>query len=189
MLNMQCIRTHAIPKRLSRVSEAAVERSLVPFWKTSQDKRDLGVAYAVVAATDPAFRQKAQALLEAAVLRDPGDLLAASQLAQIYDRLGEEEKAMTLAERVVRLDPSRAAVAVNLGAYWIKRGRGAEAIRLWQDALARNPGLTGARINLAVAQFRAGDPKAAEASLMKALQFDSDHALARTMLAEFSRRR
>ena len=91
---------------------------------------------------------------------------------------------MALSERIVRLDPSQVAVAVNLGTYHMQRGRTQEALRLWNDALSRNPGLTGARINLAVAQYRAGDASAAEATLRKALQYDPDQETARKLLAE-----
>jgi Tfp pilus assembly protein PilF len=91
---------------------------------------------------------------------------------------------MTLSERAVRLDPSQVAVAVNLGTYYIKRGRVREAIRLWTDALSRNPGLTSVRMNLAVAQFQARDPAAAEASVMKLLEYDPDQETARQLLSE-----
>ena len=91
---------------------------------------------------------------------------------------------MTLSERAVRLDPSLVAVAVNLGTYYIKRGRAHEAIGLWKDALSRNPGLTSVRMNLAVAQFRTGEPAAAEASVMKLLEYDPDQETARQLLIE-----
>ena len=91
---------------------------------------------------------------------------------------------MVLSEKAVRLDPSQVAVAVNLGTYYIKRGRAREAIRLWTDALSRNAGLTSVRMNLAVAQFRTGDPAAAEASVIKLLEYDPDQETARQLLSE-----
>ena len=91
---------------------------------------------------------------------------------------------MALSERVLRLDPSQIAVAVNLGTFYIQRGRAREAMRLWQDALSRNPGLTTVWINLAVAQYRTGNAGAAEATVLKALEYDPDQETARRLLAE-----
>jgi Flp pilus assembly protein TadD len=94
---------------------------------------------------------------------------------------------MVLSERVIRLDPAQVAVAVNLGTYYIKRGRAREAMRLWTDALARNPGLTSVSMNLAVAQYQAGDPAAAEATVLKLLEYDPDQETARQLLSEIRR--
>ena len=84
----------------------------------------------------------------------------------------------------MRLDATQVAVAVNLGTYYVQRGRAPEAMRLWTDALSRNPALTRVRFNLAVAQYQAGDPAAAEASALKALEYDPDQETARKLLSE-----
>ena len=39
-------------------------------------------------------------------------------------------------------------------------------------------------MNLAVAQYRAGDPAAAEASVLKLLEYDPDQQTARQLLSE-----
>ena len=95
-----------------------------------------------------------------------------------------KERATILSERIMRLDPAQVSVAVNLGTYYIKRDRAREAMKLWADALLRNPGLTGARMNLAVAQYQGGDAAAAEATLLKALEYDPDQETVRKLLAE-----
>ncbi|HYM10326.1 MAG TPA: tetratricopeptide repeat protein [Bryobacterales bacterium] len=181
---------HSIPRRSPRsAGSPAAGSSLEPFWQRPVDKRDLGLAYAAVADDDSTLRRRALELLQKAAARDAEDLTVLAQLAQLYEAAGQEEQAMALSERIIRLDPTQAAVAVNLGTYYIKRGRTQEAMRLWNDALLRNPALTGARVNLAVAQYRAGDAGAAEATLRRALQYDPDHETARKLLEEIGAKR
>jgi tetratricopeptide (TPR) repeat protein len=175
---------HAIPRRPgSAAAPRGNVRELVSFFGKAAGGRDLALAYAIVAATEPAVRERALELLKNAASAAPDDVPVLSQLAQFYDRLGDEEKAMELCERIQRLDPANHAAA-NLAIYWIKRGRTKEAIALWEDVLMRNPGLTGARINLAVAEYRAGNGTAAEAAVRKALEYDPDNDFARKLLYE-----
>jgi hypothetical protein len=176
---------HAIPRRPgSAAAPRGNVRELVSFFGKAADGRDLALAYAIVAATEPAVRGRALELLKNAESAAPDDIPVLSQLAQFYDRLGDEEKAMDLCERISRLDPANHAAATNLAIYWIKRGRAKEAITLWENALMRNPGLTGARINLAVAEYRAGNGAAAETAARKALEYDPDNDFARKLLYE-----
>ena len=71
------------------------------------------------------------------------DLAIVSQLAHLYDQMGNEEKAMVLTEPILAADPYNIAAAVNLGTHLVKRGRAQEAIDVWRKALARNPALPG----------------------------------------------
>jgi tetratricopeptide (TPR) repeat protein len=181
---------HSIPRRQPQAASLPASRpALTPFWKGPVEERDLGLAYAMAASTVPDMRRRAYELLQKAEARDPEDITVLIQLAQFQEEAGREDQAMALSERIVRLDPSQAAVAVNLGSYYIQRGRTPEALRLWNDALSRNPGLTGARINIVVAQYRAGDSSAAEATLRQALQYDPDHETVRKLLAEIQQRK
>jgi hypothetical protein len=175
---------HSIPRRPRAASAvpSAKDKSLVPFWNGTADKRDLGLAYAAVAGGDRRLEQQAMDLLKRAAQRDPADVPVLAQLAQLYDRIGDEENAMRLCERAVRADPAQVATAVNLGFYYMKRGRTRDAMRLWEDALTRNPGQRDARINLAVAQYRAADVAAAVRSLKKALEIDPDQPTAKSLL-------
>jgi tetratricopeptide (TPR) repeat protein len=176
---------HAIPRRQVRSAPAGgAGHSLKSFWNTEPDERDLALGYAAAASTNPSVRSEALQRLQKAASRSPQDLAVLSQLAQFYDRMGQEENALALCERIVRADSSNTAAAVNLGIYWIKRGRAQEAMGLWEKALLRNPALTGARVNLAVAQYRSGDTAAAETTLIKALEYDPDLEVARKLLAE-----
>jgi predicted CXXCH cytochrome family protein len=173
---------HSIARRPGASSAPSGARVLTPFWKGVVDERDLALGYAVVAPGEPAVRPRALGLLEKAATASPNDVAILVQLAQFYDRMGREEQALALCERIVKLDPTQTGAAVNLGIYRMKRGQAAEAIQLWEGALQRNPGLTGARINLAVAQYRAGNRIAAEAALVKALEYEPDSEVARRML-------
>ncbi len=175
---------HAIPRRQGSVRPGVAGHSLISFWNTEIDERDLALGYAAAAVTEPSVRSQALTLLQKAASRSPQDLPVLSQLAQFYDLMGEEEKAMAICERIVVADPANTAAAVNLAIYRIKRGRAKEAMGLWEKALQRNPAMTGARINLAVAQHRSGDSAAAEATLIKALEYDPDLEVARKLLAE-----
>jgi hypothetical protein len=176
---------HMIPRRPQRGGgPAGGERSLALFWKAPVDERDLGLAFAAVAGTDPGLRKRAFDLLRKAEARDPEDVAVLAQLAYLYDLAGDEDRAIALSERAVRLDATQVAVAVNLGTYYVQRGRAREAMRLWTDALSRNPAMTRVRFNLAVAQYQAGDRAAAEASVLKALEYDPDQETARKLLSE-----
>jgi tetratricopeptide (TPR) repeat protein len=176
---------HTIPRRERHsANPPGAGRLLTSFWNTPLDERDLGLAYATIAGADSTLRRQAFDLLRKAQARNPDDVLVLSQLAQIYDQSGDENQAMALSERVIRLDPAQVAVAVNLGTYYIKRGRAREAMRLWTDALARNPGLTSVSMNLAVAQYQSGDHAAAEATVLKLLEYDPDQETARQLLNE-----
>jgi tetratricopeptide (TPR) repeat protein len=163
---------HSIRRRPRGPAVApGVDRRLISSWETPVDDRDLGLAYAV-AGEDAGLCQRASELLRKSEARDPQDVA------------GDEDRARALCERILRVDPAQVAVAINLGSYYIHKGCAREAMRLWTDALSRNPGLTGARINLAVSQYQAGDPGAAETTLLKALQYDPDNATPRKMLSE-----
>ncbi len=175
---------HSIPRRPRPAAQPASTDTLVPFWTTSANDRDLGLAYAVAAAAKPALRARSLPLLEAAAKRDPDDAAVLVQLAQDYDQAGSTERAMPLYQRVLTLNPASVAAATNLGAILAQRGNAAEAIRLWQQALKANPALTNVRMNLAVAQYRAGDIAGARTTLEQALQYDPDTAAARKLLFE-----
>ena len=175
---------HSIPRRQVSSSAPIANRSLVSFWNTEADPRDLALAYAVVAPTEPGVRPHALALLQKAETGAPEDVAVLAQLAQFHDKMGQEDKALALYQRILRIDPAHVAAATNLGIYYMKRGRPQGAISLWRNVLARNPGFTSARMNLAVALYRSGEMGAAESTIFKALEYDPDLDLARKLLAE-----
>ena len=118
------------------------------------------------------YQGRAFQLLKAAVAQNANDTPAVVALGYIYGSRAEEDRAVALLEAAVRADPSQVAAANNLAAYLMNRGREADAGRLWVDVLRRAPGFEAARMNLAVAQFRAGDPERAHATLLKGLELN-----------------
>jgi hypothetical protein len=177
---------HSIPRRAqSPVAASAPVKELVPFWtQAPADPRDLALAYAVTALTEPSVRRQAFDLLRSAEAKYPADLPIAAQLAQFYDRLRQPTRALPLFERVVAGNPGNTAALINLGTLYAQADRLPEAIALWQRALAQNPALTQARINVAVAQIRLGDREAGISSLRVALNYDPDNVQAAEMLRQ-----
>ncbi len=162
---------HSIPRR-PRSTETAGEKnpSLVPFGNAQAQPRDIALAYAI------AGQSRALALLQEAEHNSPDDVEVLLYLAELYRNGNQEDLAVPLYERAIRLDPTQVTASVGLGGIMMQRGRYAEAIRLWQDALSRNGGLELVRINMAMAQWRAGDPQAARAALVKAIELNPGFA-------------
>jgi predicted CXXCH cytochrome family protein len=172
---------HAIPRRPSQASTTSTERILRPFWPSMAGNRELGLAYAVVAADDKDLQRTATGLLESVTDKDATVL---AQLAQLH---GETPRSAELAEQALRADPTLAGAAANLGVHKARAGDIREAIRLWEHALSMQPALTAVSLNLAVAHYRNGNRAAAEAALQKAVEFDPDNQVVRRMLADLNR--
>ena len=176
---------HSIPGRPGQPGAVTSSRELVPFWRSAPaDPRDLAMAYAVTALTEPWCGGGRLSCCDRLRPKDPADLAIAAQLAQFYDRTGQPEEALRLFERVVAGDPANTAALINLGTLYAQANRLADAAALWQRALARNPALTQARMNLAVAQMRQGEREAGIASLRAALAYDPDNPAIAQMLRQ-----
>jgi predicted CXXCH cytochrome family protein len=175
---------HSIPRTTGTRQRPPGKHELVSFWKAPVEERDLALAYAVVALVEPEVRSRAFELLQQAETKAPRDLMVLSQLAQFYDKMGNEESAMALYERMLRIEAGHPSAAANLATNLVQRGRAPEAIALWEKALVRNPAATGTRLNIAVAHYRSGNRAAAAEALKKALDFDPDNDVARKLLTE-----
>jgi tetratricopeptide (TPR) repeat protein len=81
-------------------------------------------------------------------------------------------------------DQINAQVPFGFASALMKRGQAPEAMRLWRDALERSPGLENARLSLAVAQYRTGDIRGAEAGLVKLLELNPSNTVGRKLLNE-----
>ncbi|MEO8130279.1 MAG: multiheme c-type cytochrome, partial [Bryobacteraceae bacterium] len=166
---------HSIPRRPQTPDEPQPSASLLaPFPGFASTGRELGLAYATVAIrdNDRAWGMRAFDLLREANANAPDDIKVSSRLAQLYDRMGQEQTACGFYGRIVAADATQNAAAVNLGICLAKDGNLEESIRLWKGALQRSPALESARVNLAVAQYRKGDAAAARASLREGLKFN-----------------
>lgn len=179
---------HAVPRRPVADSAAAVPRdaTLTLFGGGVASDRDLGLAYADVALRENnrAWGSRAFALLQKALAQTPGDAKVASQLAQLYDRTGNEQRACELYAQAVAAAPAALVPAANLGACLAKQGDLPAAVRRWQEVLARHPSLESARINLAVALLQSGDGAAASGTLEQALRLNPASRRAKAMLEQ-----
>jgi hypothetical protein len=147
---------------------------LVPFPGSAGDDRELGLAYATEAIpkNNRLWGERAFALLKKVASAHPGDAAVEVQLAQLYDRMGQEQIACNIFEQAVKDGASGTGALVNLGTCEAKRGDIGQAMKLWSEALQRNPAVEAARMNLAIAQGQSGDVRSGEANLKTALQYD-----------------
>jgi hypothetical protein len=172
---------HSIARK-PRAAAAGNGSELKYFWGGEAAARDLGLAYAALQRFEGA-----KGLLEAAAKKNPNDLAALSQLAQIYDREGREDLAGPLYQAVLKLDASHSSSSANLGVIRVKQGQVDAAIALWRTSLKVNPAQTGVRMNLAQALMRKGDRAAARAEMELALKYDPDQPNLRRLLQQLPR--
>ena len=116
------------------------------------------------------------AMLEETERSSPDDVEVLLYLAELYRNGNWEESAIPLYQRAILLDPSQVTASVGLGAILMERGQFSQAVRLWEDALSKNGGLELVRINMALAQWRSGDLRAAETTLLKAVTLNPGFA-------------
>jgi hypothetical protein len=181
---------HSIPRRRVGTQAAAVPQNavLLPFGSTKATERELGFAYADVAIRENnrAWGMRAFQLLQTEYAGDPSDAKVAAQLAQLYDRMGQEKRACEMYAQVVAANPIVIAPAINLGTCRAKDGKMEEAMALWSGVIQRSPGQEGARLNLAVAQIQTGNRAAARATLAEALKFNPASRKARELFGATS---
>jgi hypothetical protein len=182
---------HSIARtpRVDAGTTVAADRVLVPFGDAPAGNREFGLAYAKIGLLENnnVWGMRAFELLKKVNAEHPEDVKVASELAQLYDRMGDEEKACNIFARIVASDKTDIRAALTLGVCLAKEGKIQESIRLWQGVLARDPALESARFNLAVAQFREGDAAAARTTLNEGLKFNPASRRAREFLSEFAR--
>lgn len=179
-----------VDHRIQRIPEASGNggipdsANLIPFPGSTTRDRELGLAYAAEALSrnNPAWGKRAIPLLGTALASGQIDPVVVNQLAQLYDRAGDENAACALYAQAAKTDAPPAAVLVNLGNCQATGGDVSSAMANWTHALQMNPGLGAARLNLAVAQYRSGEVAAARASLQAALRYDPLSARARELL-------
>jgi Flp pilus assembly protein TadD len=166
---------HSIPRRVTQTPVAAAsDATLIPFGGIAAGDREVALAYADVALKDNnrSLGMRAFELLKKTYESSPDDTRIATQLAQLYDRMGRESEACEIYERVVSHNASAFAAKVNLGTCRAKRGDLTGAVELWADVVKRSPGQEGARMNLAVAQLQLGNRAGAAATIEEGLKFN-----------------
>ena len=179
---------HSIPRHAQRSSspDSHAKSSLMPFWQGIGGERELGIAYAKLAARErrPELIVPALRLLDRAIAAGSQDAEVWLQHGYLYELRGDMEQALTGYQRAYVKDPTLVEAAVNLGAKLAEKRRYTEAIRLWKEALSRNGGLETARINLAMAYLRTGDYATALSLLLKALDDNPDLLPAQRLLED-----
>ena len=177
---------HSIPRKPS-TQTTSEKPELIAFGGQKVSAREEGLAYAFVALrdNDRALGGKAFELLQAANAENPSDSKVATQLAQLFDKMGNDSRACALYERAAA-DPDAIAVAINHGNCLARNGRTKESIAVWQGVLKRSPGEEGARLNVAVALYQSGDLSGAEAQLRETLRLNPMSGKARQLLNEIT---
>lgn len=173
---------HTIPRIPGKKPEASAaaessaidEARLIPFPGSSGDDRELGLAYAseAIPRNNRFWGERAFVLLKKVAAAHPEDASVTGQLAQLYDRMGQEQQACNYFEQAVKQGPAGAGALVNLGTCRAKGGDIQGAIKLWLEAVRQNPALEAARLNLAIAQSQLGEVKSARINLQTALRYD-----------------
>jgi hypothetical protein len=181
---------HSIPRRAGDPSgmSMAVDGRLEPFGGVKATDAEMALAWADVALRENnrTWGMQAFQLLQAVYSSQPDDARVATQLAQLFDRMGQERKACEIYARVLKIQPEAIAAAINLGTCLAKENRLEESMRLWADVLGRSPGHEGARLNLAVAQTQTGNTAAARSTLSTALTFNPLSSRARELLSRLN---
>ncbi len=181
---------HTISRIPGNAPESGVPEnaSLIPFPGSTGGDRELGLAYASEALprNNRAWGMRAFALLKKVADAHPEDASVSLQLAQLYDRMGQEQQACELFEQAVKGGASGTAALVDLGACQAKRGDIDGAMTSWIQALQRNPAIEAARLNLAVAQLQSGKTDSARATLETALKYDPFSQRVRDLLRSMS---
>ena len=185
---------HWIKKRVSQERlPLAASGELVPVGGAAASDRDLGLAYAQMAARgDHDARVRAMALLrkaeaEASGARDDYELHA--QLGFLEQVDGKIEDAEREYKSALAADPFDALAAGDLALIEAQRYNMSEASRLWSGVFANDPTQLRAGLNLAVTECGQGDRDAALSTLDRMLEFSPDDGAARSFAEKIRSRR
>jgi tetratricopeptide (TPR) repeat protein len=107
--------------------------SWLNFWRVQPQ-------FAGVRAANQGDYHTAAALLEEATRRDPNLAVIHSQLALVYNRLGDLDRSIPAMQRSLELDPDWAPNHANLGLLYWKKGDLERAGRAFNEASVRAPG-------------------------------------------------
>ena len=126
---------------------------------------------------------KAAAILDQALVRNPDSLPAHLALIGIRAEQGNFAKADEHYERALALDPSLARLHFNLGVARQREGRLVEARQAFERALSLDPADTAVLLQLGVLAERSGRKADAKRYYQMALDVDAGFAAARQSLA------
>lgn len=178
------IRTRVVQERLPR----ATSGDLVTVGGVPADDRDLGLAYAQMAARgDAQAGMKAMDLLKRAEKRENGaddDSLLHAQLGFLEQINGDTNAAINDYERALHADPYDALAAGNLALIEARQHRVDEAAHAWRSVFKHDPSQLGAGMNLAITECAEGEGEAALGTIQEMLEFSPDDGKARELEQE-----
>jgi predicted CXXCH cytochrome family protein len=179
---------HWIKRRVSENRLPLVTSGdLVPVGNSEASDRDLGLAYAQMAARgDRAAGERALELLlraehDANGARDDHELHA--QLGFLEQIGGKTEDAAREYREALAADSFDALAAGDLALIEAERRNDQEAIRLWSAVMEHDPAEVKAGMNLAITECAQGKARDAETTLERLLEFSPDDQQARIFAA------
>ena len=86
---------------------------------------------------------------------------SATAAAYALEQAGKDQEAQAAWEQIVKAHPNDAEAYANLGLLEARQQKYTHAIAFYRKALALNPAMPGLQMNLGLAQFKAGDLRAA----------------------------
>ena len=156
---------------------------LVPVGKAMVTDRDLGLAYAQLAAHgDPASGRKALRLLSTAEGSGDADAPVHVQLGFLHQVLGDSTRSRDEYQLALQSDPYEPTALGNLAVVEATSGRTAEATLLLERLLQADPTQTAAGLNLAFIQCRRGEKSKALATMDTLKRFAPDNPALRRFL-------
>ena len=184
---------HWIRKEIGGPEPArATSGPLVAVGGVAADDRDLGLAYAQMAARgDEAAGQKAMRLLARAERTSGGaanDAILHEQLGFLEQINGDVGNAAAEYKTALRADPQDLLAAGDLAVLDAKARDYGNAVRLWQEVFAQDPAQREAGIDLALVEDAGGEHAAALATLERLQEFAPDDGQARALAAQIRKR-
>jgi predicted CXXCH cytochrome family protein len=177
---------HWIRKRISNQRPPLADSGdLEPVGGMMADDRDLGIAYAQMAARgNQAAGEKALKLLQQADHTESGakrDHELHAQLGFLKQMSGHATAAVEEYQLALESDPYDSLAAGDLALLKINQREYAEALSLWKAVFDHDPGQTGAGLNLAIVQCGLGEREPAMVTLDRLLEFSPDDEKAKAM--------
>jgi predicted CXXCH cytochrome family protein len=178
---------HWIKKRVTQDRlPLATNGDLLPVGGMSASDRDLGLAYAQMAArgNQDDGEQALQLLRHAEKQSDgaPTDHELHAQLGFLQQVAGKTQEAADEYRQALKADPYDSLAGGNLALIDAQQRNYPEAIRLWTSVFTHDPVQIEAGMNLAIVQCGLGQRTATVQTLNRILTFDPDNDRARTML-------
>lgn len=180
---------HWIRKQVSQTRlPLAATGSLLAVGGVAADDRDLGLAYAQMAARgDEAAGRQAMTLLAKAEKQAGGasdDHELHAQLGFLEQMDGQTGAAAAEYRRALASDPYDALAAGDLALLDVGAHEYGEAVRLWQGVFEHDPAQQAAGMNLAVVECAEGEQTAALQTLNRLLEFAPDDSKARALATQ-----